>query len=70
MYNSPLFNDSNLKLSHQLHCVKFNNISNIKGHLTFEDNVCEKKRNVFNVFVIYLFIRSQKKLNVCLVEIS
>jgi hypothetical protein len=51
MYNSPLFNYSNLKLSHQLHCVKLNNISNIKRHLTFDDNICEKKRNIFNVFV-------------------
>lgn len=52
MYYGPLFNDSNLKLSHQLHCVKLNNISNIKGHLTFDDNICGKKKgNIFNVFV-------------------
>ncbi len=49
MYNSPLFNDSNLKLSHQLHCVKLNNISNIKRHLTFNDNICEKKKKIYSM---------------------
>jgi hypothetical protein len=62
MYNSLLFNDSNLKLSHQLHWVKLNNISNIKGHLTFDDNICEKKKRKYIQCVCKLmYVKDPKK---------